>query len=540
MPSINTNIAAYYAQQNLRTSSAAASDSIARLSSGNAIVRASDNVAGLAIGTVLKTDVSTLTTASQNASQASSLLQVADGSVSSLSQILQRQKALSVQANSGTLSDTERGYLDQEFQQLTTEYNQIVTTTNFNGVNLLDGSISGSSNITSGASSAQTFSGLPTSGNTVNTATLGGTYNNQVVGSQSGAIVTISDTAGTGVSDIVSVTLNGQTFTSNATDLHAAGASTITLHNGAATLTIATVAGTGATVGQTAATALAKSIQSDLSGTTVTQTRAVATTGTGSISSTTFDGTILQGVTGSSFVLKSDAFNANGTSAPSISSFSVSPYSASANGKISVNIGGDVYSATLSSSTIAASGTVTFTDETNSNNTLTFTNGANAINVNSAAGASELQTTLNNGFGTGSTGGLNFQVGVGSADSIGVSIANLNSSSVYLDDTGASQTLSISTQAGAQSASDVLDNAISTLTTATANVGALEERFNYASDTLSTAIQNFDAARGGFLDTDISAESTKYATEQVQQQAAISVLAQANQLPQNLLKLIGQ
>ena len=88
-----------------------------------------------------------------------------------------------------------------------------------------------------------------------------------------------------------------------------------------------------------------------------------------------------------------------------------------------------------------------------------------------------------------SAGGLNFQVGVASSDTIGVSIANLASTSVYKDSTGTTQTLSIATQAGAQTASDVLDNAIQTLTTATANVGALEERFNYASDTLATATQ---------------------------------------------------
>src|ERR1700743_1636005 len=113
MASINTNIAAYYAQNNLRTASNNAQSSIARLSSGNAIVSASDDVSGLAIGTILKTNVSTLKTASSNTSQANSLLQVADGALASLGDILQRQKALAVQANSGTLSDTERGYLNQ-------------------------------------------------------------------------------------------------------------------------------------------------------------------------------------------------------------------------------------------------------------------------------------------------------------------------------------------------------------------------------------------------------------------------------------------
>ena len=71
-----------------------------------------------------------------------------------------------------------------------------------------------------------------------------------------------------------------------------------------------------------------------------------------------------------------------------------------------------------------------------------------------------------------------------------------------------------------------------------ADVGALQSRFSYATDAIQSSLENQDAARGTFLDTDVSAESTAYASAQVQLQAGISVLAQANQLPQNLLKLL--
>ena len=72
-----------------------------------------------------------------------------------------------------------------------------------------------------------------------------------------------------------------------------------------------------------------------------------------------------------------------------------------------------------------------------------------------------------------------------------------------------------------------------------ANVGALQSRFNFASANIESSIQNQDAARGVLLDTDVAAESTAYATNQVKLQAGISVLAQANQQLQSLLKLIG-
>lgn len=140
--SINTNISAYFAQANIGTASAASSSSVSRLSSGNRIVKASDDVAALSTGTSLKTQVLALKTALTNASQGTSLLQVADGALSQVTEILQRQKAISLQAGSGSLTDTDRGYLDQEFQALSVEIDRLTGATNFNGVKLLNGSLS--------------------------------------------------------------------------------------------------------------------------------------------------------------------------------------------------------------------------------------------------------------------------------------------------------------------------------------------------------------------------------------------------------------
>ncbi len=140
--SINTNISAYFAQANIANASAAASASVSRLSSGNRIVKASDDVAALSTGTSLRTQVTALRTALTNASQGTSLLQVADGALSQVTEILQRQKAIALQAGSGSLTDTDRGYLDQEFQALTTEIDRLTGATNFNGVKLLNGALS--------------------------------------------------------------------------------------------------------------------------------------------------------------------------------------------------------------------------------------------------------------------------------------------------------------------------------------------------------------------------------------------------------------
>src|SRR5947207_1642742 len=96
--SINTNLSAYYAQANIGIASEAASASVSRLSSGNRIVKASDDVAALAIGAKLQTTVVALKSAQNNAAQGTSLLQVADGALDQITKILQRQKAIALQA----------------------------------------------------------------------------------------------------------------------------------------------------------------------------------------------------------------------------------------------------------------------------------------------------------------------------------------------------------------------------------------------------------------------------------------------------------
>ena len=147
--SIISNSAAYSAQQNLKVASDKSNASIARLSSGQRIIRASDDVGALSIGTILRTNVGTLKTALSNTQQANSMLQVADGGLKNIGEILQRQKSLAVQANAGTLSSAERAYLDQEFQNLTKEIDRLVDSTKFNSVQLLNGNLNKSKGLDS-------------------------------------------------------------------------------------------------------------------------------------------------------------------------------------------------------------------------------------------------------------------------------------------------------------------------------------------------------------------------------------------------------
>ncbi len=139
MPVVATNTAANSALRFLNTNSSQASGSVGKLASGSRIVKASDDAAGLAIGTRLKADVTALTQAGINASQGASVVQVADGGLSRIADVLQRMKALAAQSLSGVPTNTERGFIDAEYQELRSEITDIANTTRFNGQSLLNG-----------------------------------------------------------------------------------------------------------------------------------------------------------------------------------------------------------------------------------------------------------------------------------------------------------------------------------------------------------------------------------------------------------------
>ncbi|MDB5519430.1 MAG: flagellin [Tardiphaga sp.] len=139
MPVISTNTAANSAVRYLNINAAQESSSLAKLSSGSKITKASDDAAGLAISTRISSDVTTLQQAATNASQATSILQTADGGASNISDILARMKSLASESASGTVTDSSRAYINSEFSQLTSEIDSIATGTRYSGQSLLDG-----------------------------------------------------------------------------------------------------------------------------------------------------------------------------------------------------------------------------------------------------------------------------------------------------------------------------------------------------------------------------------------------------------------
>ena len=136
---ISTNIASQTVQKNLRKVSSEGKDSLEKLSSGKRITKASDDAAGLAIAKNLEAQTKGLRAATRNANDGISLIQTAEGGLNETSNILTRLRELTVQGGSDTIGDNERGFLDKEYQQLTTEIDRIAQSTTFNGSNLLNG-----------------------------------------------------------------------------------------------------------------------------------------------------------------------------------------------------------------------------------------------------------------------------------------------------------------------------------------------------------------------------------------------------------------
>ena len=141
---INHNLMAMEAARNLGVSYNNLSTSVARLSSGLRINSAADDAAGLAIREMMRTDIRVLNQGVRNANDAMSLIQTADGALSVIDEKLTRMKELAEQAATGTYTSAQRQIMDSEYQAMASEITRIAMATDFNGVKLLDGSLSGS------------------------------------------------------------------------------------------------------------------------------------------------------------------------------------------------------------------------------------------------------------------------------------------------------------------------------------------------------------------------------------------------------------
>ena len=195
MSVINTNVNSLVAQNAVNVNSRNLSRAMEQLSTGKRINGAKDDAAGLSIAQVMTSQIRGLNQAIRNANDGISLLQTADGAMIEQSNMLQRMRELAVQAASDTVTDTQKGFLHNEFSALRTEINRIGANTSWNDRNLLDGSGG-----LAGASSSMTGTTVPPAS---------GAYAFQVGSSYTTVIVDIPNARTTGATSLGNGVLAG-------------------------------------------------------------------------------------------------------------------------------------------------------------------------------------------------------------------------------------------------------------------------------------------------------------------------------------------
>jgi flagellin len=136
---VRTNLTAIRAYNTLNETQSSLSNTLSRISSGLRVTKAADDAAGLAVATKLSTRADSLGQAMRNANDGISMIQTAEGSTNEVTNILSRMRELSVQSSSETLADSERAYINDEFDQLNQEISRVASVTEFNGISLTDG-----------------------------------------------------------------------------------------------------------------------------------------------------------------------------------------------------------------------------------------------------------------------------------------------------------------------------------------------------------------------------------------------------------------
>ncbi|MCC9624128.1 flagellin [Thalassospira sp. MA62] len=444
---IISNYAANVAHRNLTNSDTMATRSLAKLSSGTRVVSARDDAASMAIGARLNATTEALKTATVNVNQANSMLQIADGGMATIDDILVRMKTLSVQASSGNLSDTERGFLNDEFVQLREEIDRIASSTNFNGIQLLG----------NGGDVSLNYDDLAAGNGGEALVPVNGFDNFAITDNNYWATDTISDD---GVSD--------NSFTVN-------------INYGPGDQVIMTVS---ASV---------------------------------------------------------DGGNSDRTQSIDVTDYATGGTTAIAAGE-NATLNFDELGLTFSVNTNFSDSIATIrADTTGAEDFGTATN-FNGSSLNSATGN---VVTMEADNGQRLQENVDFQVGAGNTanDRLAISFSAVDSETLGsaggTDESIADLTdNAINTAANAQQAVEVVTRAIDDLQRARASIGTYQNRLDFAGQNLATTQENTESARSTLLDLDVASEMTAFTSKQILVQSGVAMLAQANQMPQNLLRLL--
>jgi flagellin len=507
---LDTNINSLNAQNNLQGSQASLSQSLERLSSGLRINNAADDAAGLAISQQFTTQINGTNQAVHNANDAVSEAQTAGGALNTIVNNLQSIRTLAVEAANGSNSASDRQALDAQVQQQIAEITQIASQTSFNGLSVLNGS--------SGVTTYQ-------------------------VGANVGNTISINLTQGVGANQIGAVASNttevGSAATTGALQLAVGSGATATV---AASSQYATTAQTSSGFKyQDATSAYAKAAAingAGVSGLTATASNSqqVTITPITLATGTTANASYSLSVNGIS-VFSATTAPANGDLITAINSFSTQDGGVTATTGTSGNIiltAADGSNISLQQTFTAATGTVTGANAGGITAVQGYDSTAAAV-----IGTSTAETAAANFGPTTFTGQLTLSAGQnvqvsGAADLAAVGYATAQT----ITASGTLAGKNVLTVNGANATIQAVDSALQTVSGFQSQLGAIQNRFTAAVSNLQSTAQNLTQSRSTIQDADFAAETANLTQAQVLEQAGISVLAQANQQPQLILKLL--
>ncbi|MFQ5508848.1 MAG: flagellin [Leptospirillia bacterium] len=486
---VTTNVSSLSAQRSLSRTGAKLGVSLQRLASGLRINSAKDDAAGLAISQRMTTQIRGLNQAARNANDGVSLAQTAEGALGEMNGALQRLRELAIQSANGTNSSSDRAALQSEASQLTSEISLIATTTEFNGLKLLDGSF-GTAAFHVGANANQTISVTMTDSRT---SVLGA---NASVTSTGNDISASPLTAGTVIAASPALTINGTTITTSGDGLSTTDAAY-------------------------SANAYAAAINAQSATTSVTATAGSTTLTLGTVAADA------NGLTG-------DDFQINGV-----------------NITVAAITSGDGTGALTAAINAVSNQTgVTAALDGSNNLVLTASDGRNIQVTADAGGSGNNDQAVFSNFSLTNTGDLDY-VAVGtislSSDNAIVVGGGLGGSTegmtlaantYAVSTTNAVANIDVSTVNGANTALSTVDRALDTLNSNRATLGSIQTRFESTINRLTTTSENLSAARSRIVDADFAAETAELTRGQILQQAGVAILAQANQRPQLALSLL--
>lgn len=540
---VQHNMSAINANNKMNVNVAGLSKSTEKLSSGYQINRAGDNAAGLAISEKMRSQIRGLSQATKNAQDGISLIQTAEGGLNETHSVLQRMRELAVQSANGTYTQEDRDAIQLEVDALKSEIDRISTSTEYNTMQLLDGSLAGGGSTNNyGAAYGKNEQitaiggGLITTTSSVKgmniafTTGASGNGGENAVWDAGGLTVTVNLVEGKSYTDDeINALIKDATVPKDAGMTAPYGEITFKSEygviQGAAGNTTATVAGSREIIDIDVKTLVSDKTNGGIG----SSDKIKLTANTYGAQNDKLDGSLIGKITiatdvaaGKEEATITKAFK-KGTNAAEVT--------------LHLATGVD-YSEKDIENMLKKAGfdyEVELYDDKAPDATK---NGSIRFNVASSI-ANKTPTTVGAGVGKdfvdGSGEGLTFQIGANGVEDQRVTL--------NIDDMGADSlgvaALNVSTRNEANKAIDDVDAAISKVSMQRAGLGALQNRLEYTVNNLTTTNENLTDAESTIRDTDMATEMISYTKFNILQQASQAMLAQANQQPQAVLQLLG-